>query len=111
MPYVITEACVDVMDKSCMKECPVDCIYEGDRQLYIHPSECIDCGACEPVCPEEAIFYEKDLSDELAPQAQRQRDLLLPLGLLKGARKYGKLGTDHPDVAALPRLVAEQGAP
>ena len=51
MTYVITEPCIDVKDKSCIEECPVDCIYEGDRMLYIHPEECVDCGACEPVCP------------------------------------------------------------
>ena len=46
------------MDKSCIEECPVDCIYEGDRKLYINPRECIDCGACEPACPEDAIFTD-----------------------------------------------------
>ena len=61
MTYVITEPCIDVKDKSCIEECPVDCIYEGDRMLYIHPDECVDCGACEPVCPVEAIFYEDDV--------------------------------------------------
>jgi NAD-dependent dihydropyrimidine dehydrogenase PreA subunit len=62
MPYVVTEACVDVKDQSCVRECPVDCVYEGERQLYIHPEVCIDCGACEPVCPENAIYYEGELS-------------------------------------------------
>ena len=61
MTYVISEPCIDVKDKSCIEECPVDCIYEGDRMLYIHPDECVDCGACEPVCPVEAIFYEDDV--------------------------------------------------
>ncbi|WP_264005705.1 indolepyruvate ferredoxin oxidoreductase subunit alpha, partial [Mycolicibacterium sphagni] len=46
--YVIAEPCVDVKDKACIEECPVDCIYEGARMLYIHPDECVDCGACEP---------------------------------------------------------------
>jgi NAD-dependent dihydropyrimidine dehydrogenase PreA subunit len=59
--YVISEPCIDVKDKSCIEECPVDCIYEGDRMLYIHPDECVDCGACEPVCPVEAIFYDDDV--------------------------------------------------
>ena len=44
MPYVIAAACIDVMDRSCMDECPVDCIFEGDRKLYVNPFECIDCG-------------------------------------------------------------------
>jgi hypothetical protein len=46
MPYVITEACKDTKDRACVDVCPVDCIYEGAEQLYIHPDECIDCGAC-----------------------------------------------------------------
>jgi NAD-dependent dihydropyrimidine dehydrogenase PreA subunit len=102
MPYVITEACVDIKDQSCVRECPVDCIYEGDRQMYIHPAECIDCGACEPVCPENAIYYEGDLEEEQLPAAERQKELFLPLGMLKGARKNGPLDTDHPFIAALP---------
>ena len=64
MTYVIAQPCVDVKDKACVDECPVDCIYEGPRNLYINPNECIDCGACEPVCPVEAIFYEEDLPEE-----------------------------------------------
>ncbi len=50
MTYTIAEPCVDIKDKACIEECPVDCIYEGARMLYIHPDECVDCGACEPVC-------------------------------------------------------------
>ena len=67
MAYVICEPCIDVMDKSCVEVCPVDCIHyeEGvDRKLYIDPDECIDCGACEPVCPVTAIFAEDDVHDQ-----------------------------------------------
>ncbi|MFC1706887.1 ferredoxin family protein [Planctomycetota bacterium] len=69
MTYVITSPCVDVMDKACVDVCPVDCIHgeEDDRTLYIDPDECIDCGACEPVCPTEAIFEEGDVPDGEAP--------------------------------------------
>jgi ferredoxin len=67
MPYVITEACIGVKDRGCVDVCPVDCIYEGDGQLYIHPDECIDCGACEPECPVNAIFPEEDV-----PENQRK---------------------------------------
>ena len=56
MTYVIVEACIGVKDRACVDVCPVDCIYEGEDQLYIHPDECIDCGACVPACPVEAIF-------------------------------------------------------
>src|SRR4051794_3942201 len=51
MTFVIAEPCIDVKDRACVDECPVDCIYEGGRMLYIQPDECIDCAACEPVCP------------------------------------------------------------
>jgi ferredoxin len=102
MPYVITDACVDIRDQSCVRECPVDCIYVGERQLWIHPTECIDCGACEPVCPENAIYYEGDLPDELLPAAERQREFMESRGPLGGARKHGPLHADHPDVAAMP---------
>jgi NAD-dependent dihydropyrimidine dehydrogenase PreA subunit len=58
MPYFIAGPCIDVMDKSCIERCPVDCIYEGGRKLYTNPAECIDCGACEPACPESAIYVD-----------------------------------------------------
>ncbi len=63
MAYVIAEPCINVKDKACVEVCPVDCIYEGPEMLYIHPDECIDCGACEPVCPVTAIFAEDDVPD------------------------------------------------
>ena len=49
--YTIAQPCVDLKDLACVEECPVDCIYEGERMLYIHPDECVDCGACEPGVP------------------------------------------------------------
>ena len=64
MPYIITEACIGTKDKACVDVCPVDCIYEGPDQLYIHPDECIDCGACEPECPVNAIFPEDQVPTE-----------------------------------------------
>jgi ferredoxin len=61
MTYVIAEPCIDVKDRSCVDVCPVDCIHEVGRLLVIDPEECIDCGACEPECPVEAIFPEDAL--------------------------------------------------
>jgi ferredoxin len=62
--YVIASPCIDVMDTACQDVCPVDCIYYEpgkDRMLFINPDECIDCAACEPVCPVMAIFADYDV--------------------------------------------------
>jgi len=60
MTYIITEPCVNVKDGACIDVCPVDCIYTTPdaNQMFIAPDECIDCAACEPVCPVQAIFAE-----------------------------------------------------
>ena len=63
MPYVIAEPCIDEKDESCIDVCPVDCIYDVGTMRVIHPEECIDCGACESVCPADAIFYEDSLPE------------------------------------------------
>ncbi len=81
MAYIITEPCVGVCDTACVEVCPVDCFYPAEgysfeteegkeklradgKQLYIHPEECIDCGACEPECPVEAIFPEDEVPED-----------------------------------------------
>jgi ferredoxin len=58
---VITGLCANAKDKACVPVCPVDCIYEGEKQLYIHPDQCIDCGACQAVCPVKAIFNDEEV--------------------------------------------------
>ena len=75
MPYIITDACIGVKDRACVDVCPVDCIYEGEEQLFIHPDECIDCGACEPECPGSAIYPEEDVPDHLAEFIAKNRDV------------------------------------
>ena len=61
MTYVVTEACIKCKYTDCVEVCPVDCFYEGDNMLVIHPDECIDCGLCEPECPVNAIFVDTDV--------------------------------------------------
>jgi NAD-dependent dihydropyrimidine dehydrogenase PreA subunit len=100
--YVIAEPCVDLKDKACIEECPVDCIYEGQRSLYIHPDECVDCGACEPVCPVEAIFYEDDTPEEWKDYYKANVEFFDDLGSPGGASKLGLIEKDHPIIAALP---------
>jgi NAD-dependent dihydropyrimidine dehydrogenase PreA subunit len=82
MPYVIAEPCIGVKDTACVDACPVDVIHprpdEGDfasaNQLYIYPNDCIDCGACVPVCPVSAIFLCEDLPEQWAHFAQINAD-------------------------------------
>src|SRR5512133_1333169 len=67
MTYIIAEPCIDIKDLSCVDVCPVDCIHEFERILIIDPEEGIDCGACEPECPGEAIFPEDALPAKWEP--------------------------------------------
>ena len=55
MTYVVTDNCIKCKYTDCVEVCPVDCFYEGENMLVIHPDECIDCGVCEPECPADAI--------------------------------------------------------
>ena len=80
----------------------MDCIYEGERSLYIHPDECVDCGACEPVCPVEAIFYEDDTPEEWKEYYNANVDFFSDLGSPGGAAKMGLIPADHALVSALP---------
>lgn len=110
MKYVISELCIDVKDRSCVETCPVECIYEGERSLYINAEECIECGACEPACPTGAVFYDLDLPEEYAEARESTRaffyDVLPghtePLGDPGGSRKVGPVGADSPFVAGAP---------
>lgn len=81
MTYVITEPCINVKDAGCVDVCPVDCIhprkdepgFADAPQLYINPDECIDCGACEPECPVNAIYQEDDVPAEYEEYIARNR--------------------------------------
>jgi ferredoxin len=60
LTYVVTESCIKCKFTDCVEVCPVDCFYEGENMLVIHPDECIDCGVCEPECPVDAIKPDTD---------------------------------------------------
>ena len=66
MTYVIAQPCIGVKDKSCIDVCPMDCIHgtDADSMLYIDPDECIDCGACIPACPVDAIFPDNQVPEK-----------------------------------------------
>jgi ferredoxin len=103
MTYVIAQPCVDIKDKACIDECPVDCIYEGARMLYINPEECVDCAACEPVCPVEAIFFDENVPDEYGPYITFNADFFADLGSPGGASKLGPVEHDPAPIMQLPR--------
>ena len=60
MTYIVTDDCINCKYSDCVEVCPVDCFYEGENMLVINPSECIDCGVCEPECPAEAIKSDQE---------------------------------------------------
>jgi ferredoxin len=64
MTFVVTDNCQRCRFTDCVAVCPVDCFHADDEMLYIDPNECIDCGACVPECPVEAIFDETQLADD-----------------------------------------------
>jgi NAD-dependent dihydropyrimidine dehydrogenase PreA subunit len=108
MPYIIAEPCINVKDKACVEVCPVDCIYEGETMLFIHPDECIDCGACEPVCPVEAISQDRRVGDDELDFVEDNRRFFTevlagrdePIGAPGGSHTTGAIGVDTPMVAA-----------
>ncbi|MBF6333051.1 ferredoxin [Nocardia transvalensis] len=101
MSYIVAEPCVDVLDRACIEECPVDCMYEGNRMVYVHPDECVDCGACVPVCPVDAVFHEDDVPEQWKIFIDVNRLFFADLGEPGGARGR-RLSHDADHVSALP---------
>lgn len=103
MTFVVTEGCLDIKDKACVEECPVDCLYEGERMMYIHPTECIDCGACLIACPQEAIVEGREASEgEALFFAAAAADLFGRIGSPGGAAALDGLIEDASYVRELP---------
>jgi ferredoxin len=73
MAHIVTSKCVDCKFTDCVEVCPVACFYEIDKQLVIHPDECIDCTACVAECPVEAIYAEADLPAEFQDNVEQNR--------------------------------------
>jgi ferredoxin len=72
MTYLVTEDCIACKHMDCVEVCPVDCFYEGENMLVIHPDECIDCGVCEPECPIDAI--QSDTTSGMEPWIELNRN-------------------------------------
>ncbi|WP_405846569.1 indolepyruvate ferredoxin oxidoreductase subunit alpha [Streptomyces sp. NBC_01518] len=104
MGYVISDKCINELDGSCVDVCPVDCIYEGLTKRYINPAECIDCGACLPECPVDAIATPKKADPTWAQDNAEFFSAVLPgkdapLDSPGGAFGTGPIGVDTPRVA------------
>ncbi|MCA9726313.1 MAG: ferredoxin family protein [Candidatus Eisenbacteria bacterium] len=91
MTFVVTDNCLKCRFTDCVTVCPVDCFHADDEMLYIDPDECIDCGACEPECPVEAIFEEGDVPDDKKEWIQINADKASGLPVL--AEKQDPLPT------------------
>src|SRR3989449_8510199 len=111
MTYIITRLCRDCVDTACVAVCPVDCIYRYTgsdsatfpNQLYIHPDECIDCGACEPECPWQAIFEEVAVPEDFLnspPVNHRMKEHMYDF---KGTQHKNKPPPPADDIQALKR--------
>ena len=79
MTYVVTDNCIACKYTDCVEVCPVDCFYEGENMLVIHPDECIDCGVCEPECPADAIRPDTEPDMEKWVEFNRKYSELWPV--------------------------------
>lgn len=101
MPHVICEPCVGAKHRDCIEVCPVDCIHpkleedQGEVMLFIHPDECIDCGACIPACPVSAIFIEEDVPEKWYGYIQKNHDYF-DLDWAAFQAKWGPNGERNP---------------
>ncbi|MCZ7676723.1 MAG: ferredoxin family protein [Roseovarius sp.] len=85
MTFVVTENCIKCKYMDCVTVCPVDCFYEGENMLVIHPDECIDCGVCQPECPADAIFADSEGDFEPWVELNRRYAEIWPCITEKGA--------------------------
>jgi len=76
MAMDVTEPCFGCKYTDCVVVCPADCFHEGEQMLFIHPDECIDCGACVSECPVEAIYHEDDVPDQWKPYIELNREMV-----------------------------------
>lgn len=79
MTFVVTDVCIKCKYTDCVEVCPVDCFYEGENTLVIHPDECIDCGVCEPECPIEAIVPDTAPAGQEFLEMNRQYSMEWPV--------------------------------
>ncbi len=113
MPFIITDPCIDTKDTACVDVCPVDCIhprkdepeFAATEMLFIHPEECIDCGACVPACPVSAIYDGPD-STPLSQKALVEANAVFRAGDAGATARADEIVREHkashPDLLAVP---------
>ncbi len=110
MAFVVTEPCVKCKYTDCVDACPVDCFHEGENFLVIHPEECIDCGACVPECPAEAIFEESEVPEKWTEYTALNARLALSWPLITDAQDPYPEADDFKDVADKRHMLSENPA-
>jgi ferredoxin len=83
MTYIVNDSCIACKYTDCVEVCPVDCFYEGENMLVIHPDECIDCGVCEPECPADAIRPDTEPDMEKWVEFNRKYSEMWPVIITK----------------------------
>ena len=84
MTFIVGQGCINCKHTDCVEVCPVDCFYEGENTLVINPDECIDCGACIPECPVDAIFADTDVPEEEEEWIDRNADESIDAEIAEG---------------------------
>ncbi len=109
MTYVVAEPCVKCKYTDCVDVCPVDCFYEGENFLVIHPDECIDCGACVPECPTEAIFSEDELPEQWEEYTELNAKLATTWPNITEKKDAMAEADEFKDVEAKREMLSEEG--
>ena len=110
MTYIVNEDCIKCKHMDCVEVCPVDCFYEGENMLVINPDECIDCGACEPECPVNAIYEEDDLPEKWAEYVELNERLAGEWPVITQQRDPLETSEEYRDVKDKRALLSEEPA-
>src|SRR2546430_5310121 len=101
MTHVVVQPCFGCKYTDCVVVCPVECFYEGEQMLYIHPDECIDCEACVPECPVEAIFHQDNVPEDQKAFIELNAEMATqcPVITEKKDRKSTRLNSSHSQIS------------
>ncbi|MDP6932134.1 MAG: ferredoxin family protein [Myxococcota bacterium] len=107
MPFIVCEPCIKCKYTDCVSVCPVDCFREGENFLVIEPDECIDCGACVPECPVEAIFLDEDVPDKWQEYIELNRRLSQDWAEIDDSQDPMDCADEYKDIEDKRKLLSE----